>query len=196
MPCVKKIEFEESEVDSMREVAVAGVGLTKFGRYDGRKGRPRKLYPELGGEAIADALQYAGMEWKDIEAVFGGTYYGGLGGSHQCASRVGLTGIPIANVYSGHSSEAAIRLAYTRVALGDHDVVLAVGAETLPPGLLDNQSMPAWMRMMGLDVLPAEAACTAARYMEDYGRFCSCIGHGAQKCRSKSEGNVSARGHP
>jgi acetyl-CoA acetyltransferase len=169
MPCVKKIEFEESEVDSMREVAVAGVGLTKFGRYDGRKGRPRKLYPELGGEAIADALQYAGMEWKDIEAVFGGTYYGGLGGSHQCASRVGLTGIPIANVYSGHSSEAAIRLAYTRVALGDHDVVLAVGAETLPPGLLDNQSMPAWMRMMGLDVLPAEAACTAARYMEDYG---------------------------
>ncbi len=153
----------------MREVAVAGVGLTKFGRYDGRKGRPRKLYPELGGAAIADALKYAGMEWKEIEAVFGGTYYGGLGGSHQCAARVGLTGIPIANVYSGHSSEAAIRLAYTRVALGVHDVVLVVGAETLPAGLLDNQAMPAWMRMMGLDVLPAETACSAVRYMEDYG---------------------------
>ncbi|MEJ2724628.1 MAG: thiolase family protein [Deltaproteobacteria bacterium] len=153
----------------MREVALAGVGMTKFGRYDGRKGRPRKLYPELGGEAIANALKYADMEWKEIEAVFGGTYYGGLGGSHQCVSRVGLTGIPIANVYSGHSSEAAIKLAYTRVALGVHDVVLVVGAETLPPGLLDNQAMPRWMRLMGLDVLPAEAACTSVRYMEDHG---------------------------
>ncbi|RJX23253.1 MAG: thiolase family protein [Dethiobacter sp.] len=157
------------EVDQVREVAIAGIGLAKFGRYDGKKGRPRKLYPELGGEAIAKALRYADMEWKEIEAAFGGTYYGGLGGTHQCVERVGLTGIPIVNVYSGHSSEAALRLAYTRVALGVHDVVLVVGAETLPPGLLDNQAMPAWMRMMGLDVLPAEAACTAVRYMEDYG---------------------------
>ncbi|MFH1243109.1 MAG: thiolase family protein [Pseudomonadota bacterium] len=153
----------------MREVAIAGIGLAKFGRYDGNKGRPRKLYPELGGEAIAKALKYADMEWKEIEAAFGGTYYGGLGGTHQCVARVGLTGIPIANINSGHSSEAAVRLAYTRVALGVHDIILAVGAETLPPGLLDNQAMPAWMRMMGLDVLPAEAACSAVRYMEDYG---------------------------
>ncbi len=153
----------------MREVAIAGIGLARFGRYDGRKGRPRKLYPELGGEAIAKALKYANMEWKEIEAAFGGTYYGGLGGTHQCVARVGLTGIPIANVYSGHSSEAAIRLAYIRVALGVHDIVVAVGAETLPAGLLDNQTMPVWMRMMGLDPLPAEAACRAVRYMEDYG---------------------------
>ncbi|MGA2110148.1 MAG: thiolase family protein, partial [Syntrophorhabdales bacterium] len=124
----------------MREVAIAGVGLVKFGRYDGRKGRPRRLYPDLGGEAIRRALVYAGMEWKEIQAAFGGTYYGGLGGTHQCVAKVGLTGIPIANVFSGHSSEAALRLAYTRVALGVHDIVLAVGAETLPPGLLDNQS--------------------------------------------------------
>jgi acetyl-CoA acetyltransferase len=153
----------------MREVAIAGIGLAKFGRYDGKKGRPRKLYPELGGDAIAKALKYANMEWKEIEAAFGGSYYGGLGGTHQCVARVGLTGIPIVNVYSGHSSEAALRLAYTRVALGVHDVVVAVGAETLPAGLLDNQTMPAWMRMMGLDPLPAEAACRAVRYMEDYG---------------------------
>ncbi len=153
----------------MRDVAIAGVGLVKFGRYDGRKGRPRKLYPQLGGEAISRALQYAGMEWGDIGAAFGGTYYGGLGGTHQCVERVGLTGIPIANVFSGHSAEAAFRLAYTRVALGVHDVALVVGAEKLPPGLLDNQAMPVWMRMMGLDVLPAEYACKAVRYMEEYG---------------------------
>jgi acetyl-CoA acetyltransferase len=153
----------------MREVAIAGIGLAKFGRYDGKKGRPRKLYPELGGDAIREALKYANMEWKEIQAAFGGTYYGGLGGTHQCVARVGLTGIPIVNVYSGHSSEAALRLAYLRVALGDHDIVLAVGAETLPAGLLDNQAMPAWMRMMGLDPLPAQAACRAVEYMGDYG---------------------------
>jgi acetyl-CoA acetyltransferase len=153
----------------MREVVIAGIGLTRFGRYDGKKGRPKKLYPDLGGEAIAEALKYAGMEYKEIEAAFGGTYYGGLGGTHQCVAKLGLTGIPLANIYSGHSSEAAIRLAYTRVASGVHDVVLVVGAETLPPGLLDNQAMPKWMRMMGLDVLPAEAACQMVKYMEDYG---------------------------
>ena len=158
----------EMEVDLVREVAIAGIGLTKFGRYDGRKGRPRKLYPELGGEAIAQALSYADMEWKEIEAAFGGTYFGGLGGSHQCIERVGLTGIPIVNVYSGHSSEAALRLAYTRVALEIYDVVLVVGAETLPSGLLDNQAMPGWMRMMGR-CFTAEAACNAVRYMDDYG---------------------------
>jgi acetyl-CoA acetyltransferase len=153
----------------MREVAIAGIGLAKFGRYDGKKGRTRKLYPELGSEAITKALKYADMEWREIDAAFGGTYYGGLAGTHQCVERVGLTGIPIVNIYSGHSSEAALRLAYTRVTLGDHDIVLVVGAETLPPGLLDNQAMPVWMRMMGLDVLPAEAACSAVRYMEDFG---------------------------
>jgi acetyl-CoA acetyltransferase len=153
----------------MREVAIAGVGLAKFDRYDGKKGRFRKLYPELGSEAITKALRYANMEWKEVEAAFGGTYYGGLAGTHQCVGRVGLTGIPIVNVYSGHSSEAALRLGYTRVALGVYDVVLVVGAETLPAGLLDNQAMPGWMRMMGLDVLPGIAACNAVRYMQDYG---------------------------
>jgi len=153
----------------MREVAIAGVGLTKFGRYDGNKGRPRKLYPELGSEAIFKALQYANMDWKEIQAAFGGTYYGGLGATHQCVERVGLTAIPIVNIFSGHASEAALRLAYIRVALGTYDAVLVVGAETLPGGLLDNQAMPGWMRTMGLDALPAEAACRAIKYMEDYG---------------------------
>ena len=153
----------------MREVAIAGVGLVKFGKYDGKKGRASVPYSQLGGEAIAEALKYADMKWEEIEAAFGGTYYGGLGGTHQCVSKVGLTGIPIANIYSGHSTEAAVRLAYNRIALGLHDIVLAVGAETLPSGLLDNQAMPIWMRMMGLDVLPADAACSALRYCEDYG---------------------------
>lgn len=153
----------------MREVAIAGIGLAKFGRYDGNKGRPRKLYADLGGEALAKALRYADMEWKQVEAAFGGTWFGGLGGTHQCVAKVGLTGIPIGNVYSGHASEAALRLAYARVATGVHDVIAVIGAETMPPGLLNNEGMPSWMRTMGLDVLPADAACTAVRYAMDYG---------------------------
>lgn len=117
----------------MREVAIAGVGLAKFGRYDGKKRRPKKYYPDLGAEAISKALKYADMQWEEIEAAFGGSYFGGLGGTHKCVEKIGLTGIPIANVYAGHTSEAALRLAYTRVALGVHDIVVVVGAETLPP---------------------------------------------------------------
>ena len=40
----------------MREVAIAGIGLVKFGRYDGQKGRPYKEIYELGTEAIIKAL--------------------------------------------------------------------------------------------------------------------------------------------
>lgn len=42
----------------MRDVAIAGVGITRFDSYDGEKGRAFRERYELGTKAILHALQH------------------------------------------------------------------------------------------------------------------------------------------
>ena len=48
-------------------VAIIGVGLHPFGRFD-------KTAMQMGAEAIQGALDDAGIEWKDIQFGVGGSY--------------------------------------------------------------------------------------------------------------------------
>ena len=129
----------------MREVAVAGIGLVKFGRYDGMKGRPYKDVEELGREVVVRVLQDADMEFRDIQAAFCGNVYAGMASGHRAITLVGMTGIPIVNVENAcSSSTSALRLAYQEVAFGLYDAVLAMGFEKIPPGLLEDTSLPEW----------------------------------------------------
>lgn len=154
----------------MREVAIAGVSMVKFGRYDGQKGRPYKEAEELGVEAIVGALKDADMEWKDIQAAFCGNVYLGMASGHRAISRVGLTGIPIVNIENAcSSSTSALRLAYQEIAFGLYDIVLVLGMEKVPSGLLDATAFPEWQRYLGLDVFPAWYAMEIIRYMVEYG---------------------------
>jgi acetyl-CoA acetyltransferase len=153
----------------MREVAIAGVGLVKFGRYDGQKGRPYREIYELGAEAISKALKYADMEWKDIQVVYGASMFGGLGVPNQCTSRLGMPGIPIATVEGAcTSSQQGMRQAYLDVANGLYDVGLAFGAEKIPPGLIADTMAPVWMLRMGFN-LPAAYALGTRAYLETSG---------------------------
>ncbi len=153
----------------MREVAIAGMSLVKFDRYDGLKGRPYKEIYELGEEAITGALKYAGMQWKEIQAAYGASMFGGLGVPNQCTSRLGMTGIPITTLEGAcSSSQQALKQAYHDVANGLYDVVLAFGAEKIPPGLIADTLAPVWMLMMGFN-LPGVYAIGVRRYMEETG---------------------------
>jgi acetyl-CoA acetyltransferase len=153
----------------MREVAIAGVGFAKFGRYDGQKGRPYKELYELGTEAITNALNYADMEWKAIEAIYGASMFGGLGVPNQCASRLGMTGIPITTLEGAcSSSQQAMRQAYQDIANELYDVVLAFGVEKIPPGLIEDTLVPEWMLKMGFNI-PAVYGMETRRYMEETG---------------------------
>ena len=49
------------------DVAIIGVGLHPFGRFD-------KTAMEMGADAIQAALTDAGVEWKDIQFGFGGSH--------------------------------------------------------------------------------------------------------------------------
>jgi len=154
----------------MREVMVAGAGLTRFDSYDGEKGRPVKEYYDLGSEAILKALKDAGMEWKEIQAAFCGSVYCGTASGHQTIEKIGMTGIPIVNVENACSSgSSAFRLAYQSIAAELYDVVIAVGFETMPRGFIKSTSWPEWQRKMGFNVQPASYAMGAVRYMEETG---------------------------
>jgi acetyl-CoA acetyltransferase len=153
----------------MREVAIAGIGLVKFGRYDGQKGRPYREIYELGAEAITRALKYADMEWKDIQVAYGASMFGGLGVPNQCTSRLGMPGIPITTVEGAcTSSQQGMRQAYLDVANGLYDVGLAFGAEKIPPGLIADTMAPVWMLRMGFN-LPGAYALGTRAYMETSG---------------------------
>jgi acetyl-CoA acetyltransferase len=154
----------------LAEVAIAGVGLTRFDTYDGEKGRPFKEGYELGMEAILNALQEADMEWKQIQAAFCGTVYQNTGSGHQAIDQIGMTGIPIVNVENACSSGAStFRLAYQSIATELYEIVLAFGYEKMPRGFIKSTAWPLWQRTMGFNVQPANYAKGAVRYMEETG---------------------------
>jgi acetyl-CoA acetyltransferase len=153
----------------MREVAIAGIGLVKFGRYDGQKGRPYKEIYELGTEAITRALKYADMDFKDIQVAYGASMFGGLAVPNQCTSRLGMSGLPITSLEGAcSSSQQGMRQAYLDIANGLYDVGLAFGTEKIPPGLIADTLAPVWMLMMGFN-LPSAYALNARSYMEETG---------------------------
>lgn len=148
----------------MREVVVAGVGMTEFGRY------PDLGLGDMGYEAVVRALKDADFKWSNVQAVFCANAYGGLGTGHKVAKNIGLTGIPIVNVENACSGGmSAFRLCYQSVAAEIYDVCLAVGVEKIPGGLLDDSSWPEYERKMGFNVQPAAYGVEAQRHMEEYG---------------------------
>ena len=156
---------------SIREVAVAGVGLSRFDIFDGKKGRAFKECDELGTEAILEALDASGMKLQEIEAAFCGKVYASTATGHNAIARIGRTGMPIVNLENACSSGgSSIRLAFEAIARGQYDVVLALGAEEAPRGgMIKSTSWPMHERMMGFNVQPASYAMGAVRYMEETG---------------------------
>jgi acetyl-CoA C-acetyltransferase len=112
----------------LREVAVVGVGITRFGQFEDSS-------VELFSQAAMDAIVESNLEPKDIQALFVGNCYSDLVESQasvavHCASDLGMAGVP-ATRYDGAcaSASVAIREASMWVASGVYDVVLAGGTE-------------------------------------------------------------------
>ena len=116
----------------MREVAVVGVGMTRFGKL------LEKSNKDLVREAVEAALTDAGAEKRDLEAAYVGNSMAGiLTGQEAIRGQVtlaamGIDTIPIINVENAcASSSTAMHLAWLAVAAGQYDCVLVVGFEKL-----------------------------------------------------------------
>src|SRR3989344_4377397 len=110
----------------MRSVSVVGAGCIRFGEHW------NESFRDLIGKAGLLALESAGMEGKDIEAIFGGTMASGrfVGQEHigaLIADQLGLNPIPATRFEAACASGGvAFRHAYIAVASGLYDMV-AVG---------------------------------------------------------------------
>jgi acetyl-CoA C-acetyltransferase len=126
----------------MRNVAVVGIGHSKFGR------RSDASLAELSFESIREAINDAGVDKKDIQNVT----VGSVGGWYE----ENLPAV-IVNEYAGFhsvgtmrveaacaSGSAAVRSAYLSVASGESDIAMAVGIEKMTE--VDNRTS---MELMG-----------------------------------------------
>jgi len=116
----------------MSDVYIMGAGMIPFGRH------PDKTYFQLGAEAALMALDDAGLAIGDIGALYASSTFNAaslLG--QKILMQIGQTGIPVVNVSNACASGAtAVREAFIGVKSGIYDVVLAVGAEKNPRGML------------------------------------------------------------
>jgi acetyl-CoA acyltransferase len=113
-------------------VTVAGVGMTRFGKFLERGVR------SLTEEAVADALTDAGVKAQAIEAAFFSNAIAGLiTGQEMIRGEValrntGILGVPVFNVENAcASASSAFHLAWMAIQSGLYDVTLAVGAEKM-----------------------------------------------------------------
>lgn len=116
----------------MRDVYVAGVGMTAFGRH-----RDRGL-KSLSEEAVRAALADAETDPGRVQAVYFGNAMGGLVTGQEMVRaqaalrRTGLLGVPVVNVENAcASSSTAFHLGWLAVAAGAADTVVVVGTEKM-----------------------------------------------------------------
>ena len=184
----------------MREVAILGIGMTRFGELWDRSFR------EIGIEAGFQALVDAKLSSQDLGALYLGNMasgslidqehiaplildYAGLGGHHLSAVRV---------EGGGASGALALHQGYLDVASEAHDFVVVGGAEKLTDvpdteaarianGTADHE----WEAVFGA-TLPGLWAMVARRHMHDYGTTREQLAHVAVHDHDMAGKNLNA----
>ena len=161
----------------MRDVAVIGVGITKFGELWDKSFR--QLIAEAGSQAIIDS----GISGTEIDALYVGSMSAGrfVGQEHvgalvADASGLSLMHIPSIRVESACASGGlAFRQGYFSVASGMNDIVVIGGIEkmtdvvgTEASNILATGLDQEWEAFFGA-TFPGIYAMIATRHMHDFG---------------------------
>ena len=150
----------------MEEVAIIGVGLHPFGRFG-----PKSAI-EMAAEAVRAACADAGVEWKDVQFAFGGSFE--VDNPDAVISLLGLTGIQFMDVYNGCATAAtALQLTAEAIRSGKYDIGVAVGMDKHDPGAFTSDpvdySAPPWYGDIGLFLTTKFFGMKINRYMHDHG---------------------------
>ncbi len=149
----------------MNDVAIIGVGLHPFGRFD-------KSAMQMGADAIQAALADAGIEWSGIQFGVGGSWT--VANPDAIVSLVGLTGIPFTDVFNACATAAsATQVCADSIRLGRYDVGIAVGMDKHPRGAFTEDpalvGMPSWYAENGQYLTTKFFGMKANRYLHDHG---------------------------
>lgn len=150
----------------MHDVAIIGVGLHPFGRFEG------KTAMEMGVDAIDAAVADAGINWTDIQFGVGGSWT--VANPDAIVGMVGLSGIPFTNVFNACATAAsATKACADGIRLGDHDIGIAVGMDKHPRGAFTEDpalvGMPAWYAENGQYLTTQFFGMKANRYLHQHG---------------------------
>ena len=159
----------------MRDVAIIGVGMTKFGRLEG------KDLMDLLAEASLKAMKDGNVENKEIDAVYVGNMLSAAI-NHQTAiasslvDRISIFPAAADKVENGPASGgSAVKNGFLAVASGVYDLVLVVGGEKMTSADTDvltdyiaTMTHPTAEYVHGI-TLPALAAMLMRIYMQRYG---------------------------
>ncbi len=185
----------------MREVAIVGAAVTRFGELWDHSLR------DIGLESGMLVLMDAGMETEDIEALFLGNMSAGRFIQQEhigalIADHAGLAdrGIPATRVEAGGATGGlALRQAYLTVASGAHDVVMVGGAEKMTDvsdqDAEETMSFAAdqeWEVFFGA-TLASLYAMMARRHMHEYGTTPEQLAHVAVKNHAHGSANPKAQ---
>ena len=148
------------------EVAIIGVGIHPFGRFEGKSAL------EMAVDAIFDAVADAGVQWKDIGAAAGGSWT--VANPDAIVGMVGLSGIPFTNVFNACATAAsATKVCSDGIRLGDYDIGIAVGLDKHPRGAFTEDpalvGMPQWYAENGQYLTTQYFGMKANRYLHHHG---------------------------
>ena len=148
------------------DVAIIGVGLHPFGRFEGKSAM------EMGVDAIFAAVADAGVEWKDVQFATGGSWT--VANPDAIVGMVGLSGIPFTNVFNACATAAsAAKACADGIRLGDYDIGIAVGLDKHPRGAFTEDpalvGMPSWYAENGQYLTTKFFGMKANRYLHDHG---------------------------
>ncbi|PSP67343.1 acetyl-CoA acyltransferase [Halobacteriales archaeon QS_1_69_70] len=185
----------------MARAAVVGAGMTTFGVHD-------TPLQELFAAAALEALEDAGVETTDVEALYFGNAMGGQAENEThlgptAASHVGLAGIPVQRYEDACATSAnAFKNAVQAVDAGIHDVVLVGGVERCTPEtgkdtaamtrIFASASHRQYEQPAGL-TFPGVFALLTKRHMHEYGTTEEQLAHVAVK--NHGNGALNPRAH-
>ena len=159
----------------MRDVAIIGAGLSKFGE------RWNSGIKELMAEAGIMALEDAKITSRDVEMLYGGTMASGRfsGQEHVAAlmaDQLGFHNVPAVRIENACASGgSALRQGYMAIASGIHDIVVVGGVEKMTDvtaseatTALGGAGDQEWELFQGI-TFPGLYALMAKRHMYEYG---------------------------
>jgi len=148
------------------DVYIIGAGIHPFGRTPERSGLQQGVF------AVRQALDRAGLDWRDIQFAYGGS--DAAGKADTMVSELGLTGLPFINVTNGCATGGSAMFgAYSTVKSGEFDLGIAVGFDKHPRGAFDPRpadwGLPDWYGETGLMLTTQFFAMKIQRYMAMHG---------------------------
>jgi hypothetical protein len=152
----------------MTDVAIVGIGISPFGRHEGRSG----LFQ--GATAVRRALADAGLTWNDVQFATGGSQ--DAGNADTMVNVLGLTGLPFFNIANGCATGgSSLSIACSLISAGTYDIGVVVGFDKHKRGAFDRIRRLGPRRLVGdtglmlttqFFAMKISATCTTTRLAE------------------------------